>query len=407
MYNRREFVKTLSCSAAGAAFLSNLFYWKPLNAETGEIGFHNRLTTFAVLDDIVTLVMRSQLVPLPLIGDLHANFNLSIPGNFSRMGWLAPVISEEQALDILALEKARAIELWNNMTKAEQDNPESEPMQQRLKALSKVALMMGWIMSVGVRDILQPVWSSFTDSVEEMAAYQDMYTLKQIAGISIPGPVDDIESLFLEMVPRMITRTHTLTPDYDDGPDWTVRISEWRYETATQLNLLAQVYSLPDSEKTAEYIENINFYDPEEEIITAARDGGRLEWPLNETPLSLYGKALAKGIESIVRVGDHLYPTHIFQENKSIPDTFKLYDNFPNPFNPTTTINYELQITNYVELSIYNILGQKVAVLVSERQAAGRYQVSWDASGFASGVYYYTLSTSSGFVQSNKMVLLK
>jgi len=86
---------------------------------------------------------------------------------------------------------------------------------------------------------------------------------------------------------------------------------------------------------------------------------------------------------------------------------FELSKNYPNPFNPTTTINYKLQITNYVELAVFNLLGQKMVTLVSERQNAGHHQVEWDASGFASGVYYYRLTTDAGFVQTKKLVLMK
>ena len=64
-------------------------------------------------------------------------------------------------------------------------------------------------------------------------------------------------------------------------------------------------------------------------------------------------------------------------------------------------------MTNDVKLTIYNLLGQKVATLVSEKQKAGHHHVEWDASGFASGVYYYRLSTDAGFVQAKKLVLLK
>jgi len=85
---------------------------------------------------------------------------------------------------------------------------------------------------------------------------------------------------------------------------------------------------------------------------------------------------------------------------------FDLDQNYPNPFNPTTNINYQLQVTNYVDLSIYNILAQKVAVLVSEKQSAGSYQVEWDATGFASGVYFYILQAGD-FRDVRKMVLLQ
>jgi aminopeptidase N len=85
---------------------------------------------------------------------------------------------------------------------------------------------------------------------------------------------------------------------------------------------------------------------------------------------------------------------------------FQLHQNFPNPFNPKTIINYELSIANDVDLSIYNLLGQKVATLVSEKQKAGYHQVEWDASGFASGLYYYKIK-SGEFMDMKKMILLR
>jgi hypothetical protein len=88
------------------------------------------------------------------------------------------------------------------------------------------------------------------------------------------------------------------------------------------------------------------------------------------------------------------------------PKKFCLLQNYPNPFNPITKINYELPITNYVDLSIHNVLGQKVATLVSEKQKAGYHQVEWDAGDFSSGVYYYRL-VAGEFQQVRKMVLLK
>jgi hypothetical protein len=89
------------------------------------------------------------------------------------------------------------------------------------------------------------------------------------------------------------------------------------------------------------------------------------------------------------------------------PSTVHLWQNYPNPFNASTTINYNLPFTAYIELSVYNLLGQKVVTLVSGREAAGRYKVQWDASAFPSGVYYYRLSTDAGFTQSKKLLLLK
>ncbi len=85
---------------------------------------------------------------------------------------------------------------------------------------------------------------------------------------------------------------------------------------------------------------------------------------------------------------------------------FRLEQNYPNPFNPVTTIRYELPITNFVELNIYNILGQKIAVLVSERQRAGQHVIQWDAARFNSGIYFCQMHSGS-FSAKQKLILLK
>ena len=80
--------------------------------------------------------------------------------------------------------------------------------------------------------------------------------------------------------------------------------------------------------------------------------------------------------------------------------------NYPNPFNPVTMISYQLPKTSHVELSVYNLLGEKVIALVSEKQQPGQHQVKWDATGFPSGIYYYSL-TAGEFKQVKKMVLVR
>lgn len=88
------------------------------------------------------------------------------------------------------------------------------------------------------------------------------------------------------------------------------------------------------------------------------------------------------------------------------PVSFKLNQNYPNPFNPTTAISYQLPAVSQVELSIYNLLGQKVATLVSKEQSAGTYQVEWDAGRFSSGIYLCSLQAGT-FTQQLKMLLVK
>ncbi|MBK7254486.1 MAG: 5'-nucleotidase C-terminal domain-containing protein [Ignavibacteria bacterium] len=85
---------------------------------------------------------------------------------------------------------------------------------------------------------------------------------------------------------------------------------------------------------------------------------------------------------------------------------YELKDNYPNPFNPSTTINYQLAANGFTSLKIYDVLGKEVATLVNEKQDAGTYSVQWNASVYSSGVYFYKLQ-SNGFVQTKRMILTK
>jgi hypothetical protein len=90
-----------------------------------------------------------------------------------------------------------------------------------------------------------------------------------------------------------------------------------------------------------------------------------------------------------------------------IPAKFSLDQNYPNPFNPSTKIQYNLPDNSFVSLKVYNAIGQQVASLVNGIVPAGTHEVLFDASGFNSGVYFYTLKTGNNFVQTRKMILMK
>ncbi|MCL6098536.1 MAG: M36 family metallopeptidase [Bacteroidetes bacterium] len=89
-----------------------------------------------------------------------------------------------------------------------------------------------------------------------------------------------------------------------------------------------------------------------------------------------------------------------------LPKETTLYDNYPNPFNPSTTINYQLPENGFVTIKVYDVLGKEVATLVNKNKSAGYYNVSFDASKLTSGVYIYTINVN-GFAQSKKMLLMK
>jgi len=88
------------------------------------------------------------------------------------------------------------------------------------------------------------------------------------------------------------------------------------------------------------------------------------------------------------------------------PEDFVLSQNYPNPFNPTTTIEFSLPQSDFVTLKIYNLLGEEVETLVSEKLSAGKYRYEWNAGIYASGLYYYSLE-SGNYHETQKMILMK
>jgi len=109
--------------------------------------------------------------------------------------------------------------------------------------------------------------------------------------------------------------------------------------------------------------------------------------------------------------GNIIYPIGITPISNEIPDKFYLSQNYPNPFNPFTKIKFDIPALGnggdrFAKLIIYDLLGREVAMLVNEQLKPGSYEVDWDGSGFASGVYFYSLVTPD-FVETKRMVLIK
>lgn len=92
--------------------------------------------------------------------------------------------------------------------------------------------------------------------------------------------------------------------------------------------------------------------------------------------------------------------------NKDIPDEYSINQNFPNPFNPLTIIKFGIPEDNFVSIKIYDITGKEIAELLNDFKKAGRYEVKFNASAFASGVYYYKI-TAGSYVMIRKMILVK
>lgn len=99
-------------------------------------------------------------------------------------------------------------------------------------------------------------------------------------------------------------------------------------------------------------------------------------------------------------------PIGIKSISSTIPDSYELYQNFPNPFNPDTKIKFDLPEQSFVKIKIYDIIGREITTLIKQKLDAGSYEINWDAANYPSGIYFYRIETRN-FINTKKMVLIK
>ncbi len=110
-------------------------------------------------------------------------------------------------------------------------------------------------------------------------------------------------------------------------------------------------------------------------------------------------------------LGDSAIPTSVKEHSQSLPNNFRLYQAYPNPFNPTTTISYSLPAVSYVTLRVYDVIGREVKTLVEEVESPGWHEAKFDGTGLSSGMYFYRLAATvkdgTTFIQIKKATLIK
>ncbi|MEP2445691.1 MAG: T9SS type A sorting domain-containing protein [Balneola sp.] len=196
------------------------------------------------------------------------------------------------------------------------------------------------------------------------------------------------EEITLPILVDLTGESQTLTLDWDGldkMPDsWSFMLHD--YETGISYDL--------------ESIENYEF----DVIINESQE--------KVNPLSVINNSIGTPMRaksgSTPRFGITITPSTSVSIDDEIaaPTEFELGQNYPNPFNPTTNINYSVGEAGPVNITVYNVMGQKVAELLNTTKSAGSYQVSWNATGVASGIYYYRL-TAPGQVLTRQMTLIK
>jgi photosystem II stability/assembly factor-like uncharacterized protein len=98
--------------------------------------------------------------------------------------------------------------------------------------------------------------------------------------------------------------------------------------------------------------------------------------------------------------------TGIQNKNTEVPGEFKLYQNYPNPFNPTTKIRFDIPLKSDIKIIVYDLRGRKIFSLLNDKLEAGSYEITWDASNYSSGIYFYQL-ISNNFSITKKLILIK
>ena len=184
--------------------------------------------------------------------------------------------------------------------------------------------------------------------------------------------------------PRLYYRKNT-------GSGW----SAWSFVNKTSSNLDTFYFQIPGSVLGT----TVQYYFAAQDIAlpnalaaTLPSGGNGINPPGSTAPSS--GFQYVVGTTSISGIGS------------DIPKEFKLFNNYPNPFNPSTEIKYDIPKASQVSLKVYDINGRLVKELVNQMQTAGSYTARFEAAGLSSGIYFYQL-TAGNFKAQNKMMLLK
>ena len=172
-----------------------------------------------------------------------------------------------------------------------------------------------------------------------------------------------------------------------DGSNW---VNSWKYTHTydSNNNLIEKITQYWIGSNWVNLFKYINTYDSNNNLIESLNqiwDGSN--WV--NTHRSLYSHS----------------PTDV-EEIPGEIKTYSLSNNYPNPFNPSTTIKYQIPKSGLVTLKVYNVLGKEITTLVNEEKSVGSYEITFDASGLSSGIYFYKLSADN-FQQTKKMILLK
>lgn len=256
---------------------------------------------------------------------------------------------------------------------------------------------------------------------EEKFLSGDMTSALQLYDDIIASGATDEEKYFAYERKYEIGRMTGQSPEYFNelGAAFTTLASNAQdsvnQKILNQHSILCKVGEQEYEESIGEFDAIIQQNPNTEEAVYAEIDAITTAILIEEADSTLHkgklGKYLVKPGENYFTKLDGILRKHFGNgkkesEAETLPTEYTLYQNYPNPFNPITTIKYDLPNASDVSLIIYDILGRKVKELVNTKQQAGRYEIQFNASSLASGVYIYQLIAEK-YINAKKMILLK
>lgn len=205
-----------------------------------------------------------------------------------------------------------------------------------------------------------------------------------------------LDTLFFGLITTQ-SKANYFTDDYDDYV-MNVTTNSWLNIKVTNIpvsQLSVAIFDKTYSPKFIKYSNTLSQIDT-----TVLLTQGKYYLEIQATP-DAYSYMFPYSIKL------HSTPATSVENNiVQIPKGFRLEQNFPNPFNPTTSISFHIPSRTFVSLKVFDILGREVAILISEELLAGDHSAHWDATGFPSGTYFYRLQSGS-YSETKKLILLK
>lgn len=251
-----------------------------------------------------------------------------------------------------------------------------------------------WLVASADTQIVNNQFSYLHRTTNNGASYQNVYTM-------LGGLTNDVSFIYLRVMTSTtiyaVSANGYFLRSINNGTTW----------TAIQLPTIPLAVDFANM--------STGYYCGQNGVIRKTTNGG-INWIEQTSPTTQALKTIfcrdtsnifAAGTSgTIVRTQNGGNFVGVNQIGYEVPVKYSLDQNYPNPFNPSTKISLDLPVSSFVNLTVYNILGKEVKVLVNGNINAGKYEVTFDAAEMPSGIYFYRLSADE-FVHTRKMILTK